>query len=316
MIFPRSYIFVGLNAVRFLSLVALILVFSSSIFVIVKDIQAVNAFQAGKRSGLHLEECEYIEGSTVPNQAAGVFWAVLSRLLIIFQTTMLILSEVGWPAPFFERFFPVLGSDFGLGPLGIFQCLIGATILSHHVDDFTLVAAFFLFSVGCLNMLLGLIFRESAKRKRALAWWREQKALIGLPSRKHFASRATFVPKTLFARGSDAEKAAEDAEIASWKTGSSGTLNEKGGYGFGRQGEKAAGLKGYTISKPLESLPRYATPQQQPQQRPPSEASNRASFVTDNPSRYSQPSPSRYSHAPPMPQPATVPAFQSSSTAI
>ena len=29
------------------------------------------------------------------------------------------------------------------------------------------------------------------------------------------------------------------------------------GFGFGRQGEKAAALKGYLISKPVESLPRY-----------------------------------------------------------
>lgn len=28
-------------------------------------------------------------------------------------------------------------------------------------------------------------------------------------------------------------------------------------FGFGRQGEKAAGLKGFLISKPVESLPRY-----------------------------------------------------------
>ena len=33
---------------------------------------------------------------------------------------------------------------------------------------------------------------------------------------------------------------------------------DKSGFGFGRQGEKAAGLKGFLISKPLESLPRYA----------------------------------------------------------
>lgn len=30
------------------------------------------------------------------------------------------------------------------------------------------------------------------------------------------------------------------------------------GMGFGRQGEKTAGLRGYLISKPLESVPRYA----------------------------------------------------------
>jgi hypothetical protein len=33
--------------------------------------------------------------STVPNQPGGVFWAVLNRLLIIAQTVVLILSELG-----------------------------------------------------------------------------------------------------------------------------------------------------------------------------------------------------------------------------
>ena len=59
----------------------------------------------------------------MPNQAAGAFWAVLNRLLIIFQVIVLIMSEVGWPAAFFNRFFPILGDDFGLGALGVIQCL-------------------------------------------------------------------------------------------------------------------------------------------------------------------------------------------------
>ena len=59
----------------------------------------------------------------MPNQPAGAFWAVLNRLLIIFQAIVLILSEVGWPAAFFNRFFPILGDDFGLGALGVIQCL-------------------------------------------------------------------------------------------------------------------------------------------------------------------------------------------------
>lgn len=29
----------------------------------------------------------------------------------------------GWPAGFFDYYFPVLGSDFGLGALGVMQCL-------------------------------------------------------------------------------------------------------------------------------------------------------------------------------------------------
>jgi len=64
-----------------------------------------------------------LSNSTVPNQPAGEFWAVLNRLLIIAQIFVLILSEVGYPEKFFNRFFPVLGPNFGLGPLGVMECL-------------------------------------------------------------------------------------------------------------------------------------------------------------------------------------------------
>lgn len=66
--------------------------------------------------------------STVPNQPAGAFWAVLNRLLIIFQIIVLILSEIGWPSAFFDKYFPVLGSEFGLGALGVIQCLYAHTL--------------------------------------------------------------------------------------------------------------------------------------------------------------------------------------------
>lgn len=62
-------------------------------------------------------------GSTVPNQPAGAFWAVLNRLFIIAQVVVLILSELGFPAKFFNVYFPVLGKDFGLGALGLIQML-------------------------------------------------------------------------------------------------------------------------------------------------------------------------------------------------
>lgn len=65
----------------------------------------------------------YLSYSTVPNEPAGEFWAILNLLLIIFQVMALILSEIGWPMAFFNRFFPVLGSEFGLGPLGVIECL-------------------------------------------------------------------------------------------------------------------------------------------------------------------------------------------------
>jgi len=226
----RVYTFIGLNALRALSIISLLLLFASSIVTLVHDVEGVNHFIADEKTNADnstsndtLVNCDYIEGTTVPNQPAGVFWAVTNRLLIIGQIVVLILSEVGWPSAFFDRFFPVLGRDFGLGALGVIQCLIGAAVLSHHVDDFSLVSAFFVFSIGCLNMFFGLVFRASAKSKRSILSWREEKKSV-LPQ-------------------------SDVSTLASGKVG----------YGFGRQGEKAAAWNGYPkISAPMEALPRYA----------------------------------------------------------
>ncbi|KAJ6578890.1 hypothetical protein DFH09DRAFT_1148587 [Mycena vulgaris] len=242
---PRAYTFIGLNGLRILSIIGLLLVFSSNIVTLAHDIQAFDRFQAGKTAvsdsastnatAEGILDSDYIIGSTVPNQPAGIFWAVLNRLLIIVQVIILLMSEFGWPSAFFTRYFPVLGKDFGLGALGIIQCLLGAAILSHHVDEFSLVAAFFLFSIGCLNILAGLIFRQSAKSKRSITSWREHANgalpthVAGVDIRPAGSAASSFVEK--------------EANI---------------GYGFGAQGERAAGLKGYLLSKPIESLPRYA----------------------------------------------------------
>lgn len=55
--------FIGLNIVRALSLITLILVFSSTIFVIVTNIKAVNYFDSQKNGtdSASLLECDYIE---------------------------------------------------------------------------------------------------------------------------------------------------------------------------------------------------------------------------------------------------------------
>ncbi|KAI0052488.1 hypothetical protein FA95DRAFT_1580069 [Auriscalpium vulgare] len=242
---PRGYIFIFLNGLRALSIIAMLLVFSSSIVTMVHDVEAVNKFVAAGKSNStdsDLLDCDYIVDSTVPNQPAGAFWAVLNRLLIIFQIIVLLLSEIGWPMSFFDRFFPVLGSQFGLGALGVMQGLIGAAILSHHVDDFALVSAFFLFAIGALNIFTGLVFRHHAKAKRSLTSWREQAKGVLPPPVRLAASAASNLSGTVF--GAPEEK---DDGGEKWA-----------GYGFGRQGEKKAGLKGFLISKPLESLPRYA----------------------------------------------------------
>jgi hypothetical protein len=278
-------------------------VFSSSIFVMVNDVRAVNHFMSvqGSTDAHALLDCDYIENSTVPNQAAGVFWAVLNRLLILLETVVLLMAELSPPiiCRFFDRFFPVLGPSFGLGALGIFQCLIGATILSHHVDDFTLVAAFFLFSVGCVNMFLGLLFRERAKEYRSITAFRAARKdvlprhVISNPQPQRtpsVSSHGTFRDeKTEYGYSASDKAARYEADYAAIaasraRAGSPNSQQQQRdwtGYGFGRQGEKAAGLKGFLISKPGETLPRYAPSAAPPRARPESVASSsRASSST------------------------------------
>ncbi|KAK1226001.1 hypothetical protein PQX77_000666 [Marasmius sp. AFHP31] len=249
---PRAYVFIGLNAVRILGIIAMLLVFSSNIVTLANDVKAVNRFLESNSTSI--ESTDYIDGSTVPNQPAGVFWAVLNRLLIVVQVLVLIMSELGWPSKFFNRFFPVLGKDFGLGALGVIQCLLGAAILSHRVDTFTLVSAFFMFSIGCLNILLGLIFRASAKSKRSVTSWKDH-AKSALPT--HVAG-VDVRPVMNSAPPSFVSNMFKGDEKDRHSTASDNTASSRAGYGFGRQGEKAAAMKGYFISKPVESLPRYA----------------------------------------------------------
>ena len=224
----------------------------------VTDVTAVNTFlEDAKDSGKPVDQllagCDYIEympsssfrppslttaesrNSTVPNQIGGVFWAVVNRLLIITQIIILILSECSWPMSVFDRFFPVLGTGFGLGPLGVFECLIGATILSHFVDDFTLVAAFFLFAIGCLNILLGLVFGPKAKQKRSIRAWRSDSEDILPPIGER---------RPAFTRPDSSYVASffTPTEKPGYGTASSNASTP--GLGFGKQGEKAAGLKG------------------------------------------------------------------------
>jgi len=263
---PRAYTFLTLNAIRILTIIALLLVVASNTVTLANDIKAVNQFVAagnnnsstnstsGNTGNATIQDYDYILESTVPNQPAGPFWAVLNRLFIIFQAIVLVLSEIGFPSSFFARFFPILGKNFGLGPLGLIQMLIGAAILSHHVDTFTLVSAFFLFSLGCVNVLVGLIFRESAKSKRSISSWRDH-AKSALPTHVggvDLKGPPTFISNLYTGRSDSISKE------SNLNNGAESTQDRFAGFGFGRQGEKAAGLKGYLISKPVESLPRYA----------------------------------------------------------
>ncbi|KAI1789733.1 hypothetical protein LXA43DRAFT_556001 [Ganoderma leucocontextum] len=268
----KGYIFIGLNVVRALSIIALVLLFASSIVTMVHDVQAVNAFISAGKADPNIRvasnatnttdfdcvngDTDYVEGSTVPNQAAGAFWAVLNRLLIIFQVIVLIMSEVGWPAAFFNRFFPILGDDFGLGALGVIQCLLGAAVLSHHVDEFSLVSAFFLFSLGCVNILFGLIFRESAKSRRSLTSWREQdNNTKGVLPTSQAPRQLVMSPGGTTAWEKEREAYGSYGFADASRSGS--LSSQKNGMGFGRQGEKAAMTRGFTLTRPVEALPTY-----------------------------------------------------------
>lgn len=188
---------------------------------------------------------------------------------------------------------------------------ISTQILSHHVDDFTLVSAFFLFALGCLNMLLGLIFRESAKPKRSITSWRaEAKGILPTTAdQRPVFVNATPIVSTMFSqeKGQQVHVSHETVTDAhSYKS------TEKAGYGFGRQGEKVAGLRGFILQKPEESLPRYASPpppRAATLSRSPSSASSSSSFYADE-------RPPSMPHSHPTETHAATPAFRSSPTSI
>ena len=148
-------------------------------------------------------------------------------------------------------------------------------------------------------MLLGLIFRESAKSYRSITAWREEAKGI-LPT--------TTTEKPIFTSNSLSRNLQKDpfstprvtivrhdtsvSDAPSWSS------TEKVGYGFGRQGEKAAGLRGFILQKPEESLPRYAAAQSPAPTK--ASLSRSASSVSSSSSFYSKDVPREV--PPPMPR--------------
>ena len=135
------------------------------------------------------------------------------------QVTILALSELGWFAHFFGRFFPLVGPEFGPGPLGVFQCLIGGTVLSHHVPKFTLASGFFLFSTGCLNIVIGVILGVAAKTIRSGGMQESDYPDFQRPA--PCRRRSSVVCE-----------------------GATPGLSGSPGFGFGKQAEKAVSMKG------------------------------------------------------------------------
>jgi len=238
--------FIGLNILRALSLVALILVFVSNILLIVHDFNIVN--NSGDSSAqvttgtnttgtnttgtntTHASEgpleYQYVPGSTVPNTGSGLFWATGNRILLLLQILLLIFSEIGWPNAFFARFLPPFSDDYGVAPIGVLECLIGAQVNSHAVDKFSMTAAFFLFAIGCIYFILAVISDKRIKAYRAILSWRDREVL----------------PKT----------SADLANVATESAQVSPSLSTKSI--FGRQGEKAFRAPGAATLGQLDQL--------------------------------------------------------------
>ncbi len=106
------------------------------------------------------------------------------------------------------------------------------------------------------------------------------------------------------------------SDAPSWRS------TEKVGYGFGRQGEKAAGLRGFILQKPEESLPRYAAspaPTKASLSRSASSVSSSSSFYSkDVPREVPPPMPGRYgrNEADDRESRTGSPTFKSSSQAV
>ena len=131
---------------------------------------------------------------------------------------------------------------------------ISTQILSHFVEDFTLVSAFFLFIIGCLNILLGLIFRESVKNKRSISFWGAKIKSV-LPTFR--CDRPIFVNINPLAISKPREVTPYRVRLdltASYNGSESWSSTEKAQYGFGRQGDESAALRGTTLQKPSELL--------------------------------------------------------------
>jgi hypothetical protein len=121
---------------------------------------------------------------------------------------------------------------------------IGAAVLSQHVDDFTLVSAFFLFVLGCINMFLGLLFRESAKSRRSITSWREDAKGV-LPTTNLRTAANLDLNRSGSSNSGQSSTSSTMYEKSSGVSEFGAVRNaSRAGYGFGRQGEKAAGLKG------------------------------------------------------------------------
>lgn len=216
--------FLGLNALRLVSLVVIILVFTTLIMGFVEDVRDYHN-DAIMDEAL-TEDCAYVPGTSIPMQTWGILWVEVHRALLILGVIALFFAECS----FFsiarlenasQIWFPVLSRTRGLAALGCVHVVIATSILSHYLDEFPLVVSWMLFVIGMCYLCLGLAFHShplkdgrslfSQKRKQFVKGHGQDHIYRSFGREKDYgATTSTAKPavvlKNLFKRNGDATK--------------------------------------------------------------------------------------------------------------
>ncbi|KAJ9100103.1 hypothetical protein QFC19_005783 [Naganishia cerealis] len=265
---PSATAFIALNIVRFLSIVALCLIFASQIVGAAID---ADAFRQSRDDNItHMStfqqdnlDCDYFEYSSVPDQPGGIFWAILNRTFILIVVLILLPTELVIPAKkltqFYIDYIPIISPAHGLGILGVIQCWIASTALSktpqtkaaHRVcttynDKFDKLKPFTDTAASTLNHMRNPTPEEPLARDNAHT--STENLLHKDTTRSHIYTEPDVdIPDV------------NNAESGSPKRFSKTPGIKFGGFGFGKQAAKPVGQRGLVITRPLESLPRFAS---------------------------------------------------------
>lgn len=185
-------LFIGLNALRLISLLVIILVFTTLIMGLVEDIRDYH--DSTNMDEAQADDCAYVPGTSIPMQTWGIFWVEVHRSLLLIGTVALSLAELSWLSiSKLERavqlWFPVLSRDRGLAALGSVQIVVATSLLSHYLDEFPLVVSWMLFVIGMCYLCLGIAFHSSSL-KDARSCFSQKRSEFGKKARHSFAPRS------------------------------------------------------------------------------------------------------------------------------
>lgn len=74
----------------------------------------------------------YVEDFDIPSHFLGPLWSLFSHLSIFIQAFVIIFSETNLFDGFYNKYLPLLGSNYGLFWSGLYQLYLTTLGLSHH----------------------------------------------------------------------------------------------------------------------------------------------------------------------------------------